>query len=105
MVFQKLSDQHNQLLFEMKETHSKDEIAVVRALLMRGCDTESACKTASERCKAKQDYIDQVEKQAKKQQAPPAKEKTPEKLPKIAAAKAKQTPAASRQKFPRPLRP
>ena len=65
MVFQKLTDEQKQQLFELKEFKSKESIASIRALVMRGASMAEAKKEVVEREKAKNDYIDQIDKEMK----------------------------------------
>ena len=53
MVFQKLTDEQKQKLFDLKDTHSKDYISKARALIMRGSSTEDAIKMVAVRQKEK----------------------------------------------------
>ena len=65
MVFQKLTDEQKQQLFDLKEFKSKESIASIRALVMRGASMAEAKKEVLEREKAKNDYIDQLDKEMK----------------------------------------
>ena len=65
MVFQKLTDEQKQQLFDLKETQSKESISSIRALVMRGASMAEAKKEVLEREKAKNDYIDQLDKEMK----------------------------------------
>ena len=65
MVFQKLTDEQKQQLFDLKEFKSKESIASIRALVMRGASMAEAKKEVVEREKAKNDYIDQLDKEMK----------------------------------------
>ena len=65
MVFQKLTDEQKQQLFDLKEFKSKESIASIRALVMRGASMAEAKKEVVEREKAKNDYIDQIDKEMK----------------------------------------
>ena len=60
MVFQKLTDEQKQKLFDLKDTHSKEYISKARALIMRGSSTEDAIKMVGEREKAKEEYMAQL---------------------------------------------
>ena len=63
MVFQKLTDEQKQKLFDLKETLGNDAISSMRALIMRGASIEEAKQTVEERTKAKNEYLDQMEKE------------------------------------------
>ena len=63
MVFQKLTDEQKQQLFDLKETLGKDAVSSLRALIMRGSSVEEAKKTVEERTKARNEYLDQMEKE------------------------------------------
>jgi len=98
MVFTKLTDIQKQNLFELKETHSPTTISSMRALIMRGASVDEAKKNVEERKKAKQEYLEQLDKEieaAKKKTKVKVKEPTPEQAqapepkPKKAKAKAK----------------
>ena len=65
MVFQKLTDEQKQQLFDLKEFKSKESISSIRALVMRGASMAEAKKEVLEREKAKNDYIDQLDKEMK----------------------------------------
>ena len=65
MVFQKLTDEQKQQLFDLKEFKSKESISSIRALVMRGASMVEAKKEVLEREKAKNDYIDQLDKEMK----------------------------------------
>ena len=65
MVFQKLTDEQKQQLFDLKEFKSKESISSIRALVMRGASMAEAKKEVVEREKAKNDYIDQIDKEMK----------------------------------------
>ena len=65
MVFQKLTDEQKQKLFDLKETLGNDAISSMRALIMRGASIEEAKQTVEERTKAKNEYLDQMEKELK----------------------------------------
>jgi len=74
MVFQKLTDEQKQKLFDLKDTHSKEYISKARALIMRGSSTEDAIKMVGEREKARDEYMAQLmkeeAKEAKKSRTP-----------------------------------
>ena len=78
MVFQKLTDEQKQQLFDLKETLGKDAVSSLRALIMRGSSVEEAKKTVEERTKARNEYLDQMEKelQAKTETEAKPKKKT-----------------------------
>ena len=81
MVFTKLTDIQKQNLFELKETHSPTTISSMRALIMRGASVDEAKKNVEERKKAKQEYLEQLDKEieaAKKKTKVKVKEPTPE---------------------------
>ena len=65
MVFQKLTDEQKQQLFDLKEFKSKESISSIRALVMRGASMAEAKKEVLEREKAKNHYIDQLDKEMK----------------------------------------
>ena len=60
MVFQKLTDEQKQKLFDLKNTHSKDYISKARALMVRGANLGDAVKVVGEREKAKEEYMAQL---------------------------------------------
>ena len=99
MVFNKLTDEQKQQLFELKETLPQSTISSMRALIMRGASVEDAQKLVADREKAKKEYLDQLDKEiesmkGKKVQAKAVPEETKaEPEPKKAKAKAK-APAA-----------
>ena len=68
MVFQKLTDEQKQKLFDLKDTHSKEYISKARALIMRGSSTEDAIKMVGERQKAKDEYMAQLMKEQEKEE-------------------------------------
>ena len=86
MVFTKLTDIQKQSLFELKETLGKDAISSMRALIMRGSSVEEAKKTVEERTKAKNEYLDQMEKELQANQEVEAKPKKKTKAKKEAVA-------------------
>ena len=63
MVFQKLTDEQKQKLFELKETQSKEYIASLRALIMRGASMEEAAKVVIERDAVKKAYLEAIEQE------------------------------------------
>ena len=77
MVFQKLTDEQKQKLFDLKDTHSKEYISKARALMMRGAGINDAVKAVAEREKAKEEYMEQLmkeqEKEEKKSRTPRAR--------------------------------
>ena len=77
MVFQKLTDEQKQKLFDLKDTHSKEYISKARALIMRGSTVGDAIKEVGERQKAKDEYMAQLmkeqEKEEKKSRTPRAR--------------------------------
>ena len=75
MVFQKLTDEQKQKLFDLKEELGKDAVSSMRALIMRGASVEEAKKTVEERAKARNEYIDQMEKELQLQTETEAKPK------------------------------
>ena len=75
MVFQKMTNEQKQFLFDLKATASKEDIASMRALIMRGASTTEAKQSVVERTKAKQEYLEQMEKQVKPVTAPEKKAK------------------------------
>ena len=102
MVFNKLTDEQKQQLFELKETLPSSTISSMRALIMRGASVEDAQKLVADREKAKKEYLDQLDKEiesmkGKKVQAKAAPEEIqaePEPKKKRASKKAEQVPAA-----------
>ena len=68
MVFQKLTDEQKQKLFDLKETHSKEYISKARALIMRGSTVGDAIKAVAERQKAKDEYMAQLMKEQEKEE-------------------------------------
>ena len=92
MVFQKLTDEQKQQLFDLKEFKSKESISSIRALVMRGASMVEAKKEVLEREKAKNDYIDQLDKEMKIYQDNTKEEAKQETSPKPKRGrKAKQT--------------
>ena len=75
MVFTKLTDIQKQNLFELKQTLPPSTISSMRALIMRGMSVEEAQKSVVEREKAKQEYLDQLDKEIEsmKESEPKAK--------------------------------
>ena len=108
MVFTKLTDIQKQNLFELKQTLPPSTISSMRALIMRGASVEEAKKSVEERQKAKQEYLDQMDKEIeamkekKKAKAPePPPEPAPEPKKKRASKKvAVDTPAVETQAQP-----
>ena len=78
MVFQKLTDEQKQKLFELKETQSKEYIASLRALIMRGASIEEANKVAVERDAVKKAYLEQIELEIEAKREKPKEEATEE---------------------------
>ena len=68
MVFQKLTDEQKQKLFDLKDTHSKEYISKARALIMRGSSTEDAIKAVAVRQKEKDEYMAQLMKEQEKEE-------------------------------------
>jgi len=79
MVFQKLTDEQKQKLFELKETQSKEYIASLRALIMRGASMEEAAKVVIERDAVKKAYLEAIEQEieAKREKPKEATEEAP----------------------------
>ena len=69
MVFTKLTDIQKQNLFELKQTLPPSTISSMRALIMRGMSVEEAQKSVVEREKAKQEYLDQLDKEIESMKA------------------------------------
>ena len=78
MVFQKLTDEQKQKLFELKETQSKEYIASLRALIMRGASMEEANKVVVERDTVKKAYLEQIELEIEAKREKPKEEATEE---------------------------
>ena len=92
MVFQKLTDEQKQKLFELKETQSKEYIASLRALIMRGASIEEANKVVVERDAVKKAYLEQIELEIEAKREKPKEEAKTETSPKPKRGrKAKQT--------------
>ena len=92
MVFQKLTDEQKQQLFELKETQSKEYIASLRALIMRGASIEEANKAVVERDAVKKAYLEQIELEIEAKREKPKEEAKTETSPKPKRGrKAKQT--------------
>ena len=70
-----MTNEQKQFLFDLKATASKEDIASMRALIMRGASTTDAKQSVVERTKAKQEYLEQMEKQVKPVTAPEKKAK------------------------------
>ena len=66
MVFQKLTDEQKQKLFDLGGTHDRTAISSMRALIMRGSSVDEAQKIVRERRQAKYDYMEQVESEKRK---------------------------------------
>ena len=77
MVFQKLTDEQKQKLFDLKDTHSKEYISKARALIMRGSSTEDAIKAVAVRAKAKEEYMAQLMKEQEKEEKEEKRSRTP----------------------------
>ena len=75
MVFQKLTDEQKQKLFELKETQSKEYIASLRALIMRGASIEEANKVVVERDAVKKAYLEAIELEIEAKREKPKVEK------------------------------
>ena len=82
MVFQKLTDEQKQKLFELKETQSKEYIASLRALIMRGASIEEANKVVVERDAVKKAYLEQIELEIEAKREKPKEEAKTETSPK-----------------------
>ena len=92
MVFQKLTDEQKQKLFELKETQSKEYIASLRALIMRGASMEEAAKVVIERDAVKKAYLEAIEQEIEAKREKPKEEAKTETSPKPKRGrKAKQT--------------
>ena len=78
MVFQKLTDEQKQKLFELKETQSKEYIASLRALIMRGASMEEAAKVVIERDAVKKAYLEAIEQEIEAKREKPKEEATEE---------------------------
>ena len=63
MVFQKLTDEQRQKLFELKETHDASQISSMRALIMRGSSFDDAKSEVSKRQQIKAEYLEQLDKE------------------------------------------
>ena len=74
MVFQKLTDEQKQKLFELKETQSKEYIASLRALIMRGASMEEAAKVVIERDAVKKAYLEAIEQEIEAKREKPKEE-------------------------------
>ena len=62
-------------LFELKQTLPPSTISSMRALIMRGASVEEAKKSVEERQKAKQEYLDQMDKEIESMKASEPKAK------------------------------
>ena len=82
MVFQKLTDEQKQQLFDLKETQSKEYIASLRALIMRGASIEEANKVVVERDAVKKAYLEQIELEIEAKREKPKEEAKAETSPK-----------------------
>ena len=82
MVFQKLTDEQKQQLFDLKETQSKEYIASLRALIMRGASMEEANKVVVERDAVKKAYLEQIELEIEAKREKPKEEAKTETSPK-----------------------
>ena len=82
MVFQKLTDEQKQQLFDLKETQSKEYIASLRALIMRGASIEEANKVVVERDAVKKAYLEQIEQEIEAKRKKPKEEAKAETSPK-----------------------
>ena len=61
MVFQKLTDEQRQKLFELKETHGASQISSMRALIMRGSSFDDAKSEVAKRQQVKSEYLEQLD--------------------------------------------
>ena len=82
MVFQKLTDEQKQQLFDLKGTQSKEYIASLRALIMRGASIEEANKVVVERDAVKKAYLEQIEQEIEAKREKPKEEAKAETSPK-----------------------
>ena len=82
MVFQKLTDEQKQQLFDLKETQSKEYIASLRALIMRGASMEEAAKVVIERDAVKKAYLEAIEQEIEAKREKPKEEAKAETSPK-----------------------
>ena len=78
MVFQKLTDEQKQQLFDLKETQGKEYIASLRALIMRGASMEEAAKVVIERDAVKKAYLEAIEQEIEAKREKPKEEATEE---------------------------
>ena len=82
MVFQKLTDEQKQQLFDLKATQSKEYIASLRALIMRGASMEEAAKVVVERDAVKKAYLEAIEQEIEAKREKPKEEAKTETSPK-----------------------
>lgn len=99
-----MTEEQKQFLFEQKATASKEDISSMRALIMRGASTEDAKKTVAERSKAKQEYLEQVEKELKPVTAPEKKAKAKPKQEAVVEEKPKAVRKPRAKTAPEPVK-
>ena len=84
MVFQKLSDTDKEQLAIFGQDHDKKQVAMMRALIMRGASPNEAKTMAGERQKARDDLVEALknEKQRRDEEevSKPKAKRTPRKL-------------------------
>ena len=87
MVFQKLSDTDREQLAIFGQDHDKKQVAMMRALIMRGANPNEAKTMAGERQKARDDLVEALknEKQRRDEEeeeevSKPKAKRTPRKL-------------------------
>ena len=85
MVFQKLSDTDREQLAIFGQDHDKKQVAMMRALIMRGASPNEAKTMAGERQKARDDLVEALknEKQQRDEEdevSKPKAKRTPRKL-------------------------
>ena len=93
MVFKKLTDTDKEQLAIFGQEHDKKQVAMMRALIMRGASPNEAKTMALEREKARNDLVDTLEKE-KKQRDEEYETAQPKEKPKRAPRKAKVVPEA-----------
>jgi hypothetical protein len=83
MVFQKLSDTDREQLAIFGQDHDKKQVAMMRALIMRGASPNEAKTMAGERQKARDDLVEALKNE---------KQRRDEEEEEVSKPKAKRTP-------------
>jgi hypothetical protein len=89
MVFQKLSDTDREQLAIFGQDHDKKQVAMMRALIMRGASPNEAKTMAGERQKARDDLVEALKNEKQQRDEEEEEEEEEEEVSK---PKAKRTP-------------